>query len=145
AEQGLATCLDSALLFASAIEQAGLNPVIVLTKGHALAGAWLQPKTLRSLTEDDPSELRKAIADSEMVLFETTLVTGNQVRAVSAAVNEGNRQVDQEHENDFVYALDVKRARGHDIRPLAALVEMAPADPADDNLSTSQASLEAAP
>jgi hypothetical protein len=37
-EQGLATCLDTALLFAAAIELAGLYPVVVFTKGHALAG-----------------------------------------------------------------------------------------------------------
>lgn len=33
AESGLATCLDLALLFCSAIEQAGLNPLLVFTKG----------------------------------------------------------------------------------------------------------------
>src|SRR5262249_31677725 len=43
-EQGLGTCLDLALLFAAAVEQAGLHPLIVLTEGHALAGAWLQPQ-----------------------------------------------------------------------------------------------------
>jgi len=35
AESGLATCFDLALLFCSAIEQAGLNPLLVFTKGHA--------------------------------------------------------------------------------------------------------------
>ena len=34
----VATCLDTALLFAAALEQAGLNPIVVLTKGHAFAG-----------------------------------------------------------------------------------------------------------
>ena len=37
-EAGLATCLDTALLFAAVLEQAGLYPVIVLTRGHAFAG-----------------------------------------------------------------------------------------------------------
>ena len=41
--QGLATCLDTALLFAGAIEQAGLHPLMAFTKGHAFCGAWLQP------------------------------------------------------------------------------------------------------
>jgi len=34
----IGTCLDTALLFASAFEHAGLNPVIVLPDGHALVG-----------------------------------------------------------------------------------------------------------
>ncbi|WP_371930155.1 transglutaminase-like domain-containing protein [Bradyrhizobium sp. CCGUVB1N3] len=35
------TCLDLALLYASCLEQAGLNPVLVLTEGHAFVGVWL--------------------------------------------------------------------------------------------------------
>jgi hypothetical protein len=34
-ERRLATCLDSTLLFAACLEQAHLNPVLVLTNGHA--------------------------------------------------------------------------------------------------------------
>lgn len=37
-ESGLATCLDTACLFAAACEQAGLHAVLILTKGHAFAG-----------------------------------------------------------------------------------------------------------
>ena len=41
-EHGLATCFDLALFFCAAIEQAGLNPVLVFTKGHAFAGVLAQ-------------------------------------------------------------------------------------------------------
>src|SRR3954468_8671083 len=37
----VATCLDTALLFAAALEQSGLNPLLVLTQGHAFVGVWL--------------------------------------------------------------------------------------------------------
>src|SRR3546814_1635267 len=47
--QGLATCLDTTVLFAAALEQAGLNPVIIFTKGHSFCGLWLQPQELPSL------------------------------------------------------------------------------------------------
>src|SRR5690606_16271301 len=43
--EGLATCLDSTLLFASAIEAVGLNPVIILQQGHCFVGAWLVEST----------------------------------------------------------------------------------------------------
>src|SRR6187551_2588316 len=41
-EKKLGTCLDLALYFAAAIEQVGLHPVVVFTRGHAFAGAWLE-------------------------------------------------------------------------------------------------------
>ncbi len=38
---GLATCLDLTLLFASALEAAGLHAFVVFTEGHAFPGFWL--------------------------------------------------------------------------------------------------------
>ena len=55
----VATCLDSAMLFASAFEQAGFNPIIALPKGHALAGVWLQPEDLSTIVIDEAETLRK--------------------------------------------------------------------------------------
>lgn len=40
-ENGLATCFDLSLFFCAALEQAGLNPLLVFTHGHAFAGVWL--------------------------------------------------------------------------------------------------------
>src|SRR2546427_587759 len=41
-DRKVGTCLDLTLLYAACLEQAGLNPVIVLTQGHAFAGVWLK-------------------------------------------------------------------------------------------------------
>lgn len=120
-EHGLATCLDTALLFAAAIEQAGLYPLVVFTEGHALTGAWLQPQSLPSLTVEDPMEIRKAIAQEEMVLFETTMATIGQPLPFSRAIAEGRRQVAEENEDNFIYAIDIRQARGRDIQPLSSL------------------------
>lgn len=118
-EQGLATCLDTALLFAATLELAGLHPLVVFTKGHALAGAWLKPTSLSGLTTEDPAELRKAIAANELVLFETTFAThGQRLIPFTAALKEGARKISENEESDFVYALDIKRSRDRDIRPL---------------------------
>lgn len=121
-EHGLATCLDTALLFAAAIEQAGLYPIIVFTEGHALTGAWLQPQSLPSLTVDDPMEIRKAIAQQELVLFETTMATTGHALPFSRAVSEGRRQVAEENESRFIYAIDIRQARSRDIQPLSSSV-----------------------
>lgn len=47
------TCLDTALLFAAVLEQAGLNPVLILTRGYALCGVWLQPQEFAQLLTND--------------------------------------------------------------------------------------------
>ncbi|UWU75962.1 hypothetical protein N2603_39525 [Bradyrhizobium huanghuaihaiense] len=71
------TCLDLTLLYASCLEQAGLNPVLVLTEGHAFVGVWLVDEDFSSLVIDDPQMLRKRVQLEEMVLVETTVLTGS--------------------------------------------------------------------
>src|SRR6266702_2228701 len=71
----IATCLDTTLLFAAALEAAGLNAVTVLLDGHALAGVWLLKRTLPKTVETDIIEIRKAIAARELIVFETTGIT----------------------------------------------------------------------
>lgn len=124
-EGGLATCLDTAVLFAAALEQAGLYPVIAFTKGHALCGVWLQPQHLPTLTEDNCLEIRKHIPAKDLVLFETTMVVSEPPSSFSKAIAEGARRVSEELEQDFVYALDVKQARRQQITPLAAVIKVA--------------------
>ncbi|CCD03931.1 DUF4011 domain-containing protein [Azospirillum baldaniorum] len=125
-ETGLGTCLDTALLFAAVLEQAGLYPVIVVTRGHAFAGVWLQPQEFATLLVDDAASLRKRVALQELVLFETTLATGGHPSPFSRAIAQANRQIDEEREGDFVMALDIRRARMQRLRPLA-LADVAPA------------------
>jgi len=60
--QKLGTCLDMALLYASCLEAIGLNALIVITQGHAFAGAWLVPETFPDPPIDDDSLLTKRTA-----------------------------------------------------------------------------------
>ena len=115
-EGRVATCLDSALLFASALEQASLNPLIVLTKGHAFVGVWLQPQEFSQLLTDDAGTVRKRIELQELLVFETTLITHSPVPGFGQAVEQGKRQLTDE---DFNMAVDIRRARMQRIRPLA--------------------------
>jgi len=105
---GVATCLDTALLFAAAIEQAGMNPLVILTKGHAFVGAWLQPQEFASLLTDEAASVRKRVELKELVVFETTLATSAHAPGFSAAVEHGARQLT---DDDFIMAIDIRRAR----------------------------------
>ena len=115
---GLANCLDATLLFTAALEQAGLRPIVVFTEGHAFSGVWLQPQNLPSMTVEDAMELRKAIALNELILFETTLATQNPPIPFKKAIESGSNHIAEEHEDEFVYAIDIARARNQ-IRPLS--------------------------
>ncbi|HQT00099.1 MAG: DNA helicase [Hydrogenophilales bacterium 16-64-46] len=120
AESGLATCLDLALLFCSAIEQAGLNPLLVFTKGHAFAGVWLKNEEFSTSVVDDITALRKRIKLKELVLFETTVATHRPVPSFSYAVQLGAQQIAEENEEAFELAVDIRRARLQRIKPLAS-------------------------
>ncbi len=121
---GLATCLDTSCLFAAALEQAGLNPVIVLTKGHAFAGVWLQPEPFSDILTDEAATLRKRVTLQELVLFETTLSTHKPAPAFSAGIETANREIAEDKEGDFIEALDIRRARMQRLRPLALRLQV---------------------
>jgi hypothetical protein len=118
-EAGIATCLDLALLFAAAAEQAGLNPLIIFTAGHAFAGCWLRQEEFSTAVVDDPSALRKRLLLKELVLFEATVITGASVPAFSRACEIGAKQLAEDAVVAFELAVDVRRARMHKVKPLA--------------------------
>lgn len=120
ADESLATCLDSALLFAAAFEAAGLNPAVIFTEDHAFAGVWLVNRTFAAVAEPDITELRKAIAAHEFLVLETTLVTQRPVLGFEQAVERGTAQLDEAREANFDQAIDISRARAARIRPLAS-------------------------
>lgn len=119
-EQGLATCLDTSLLFAASLEAIGLNPVIILMNGHAFTGVWLTKKTFPNLVETDPSEVRKALVNRELILFETTGITHQPAKIFTEAVALGKQHLSEQEEANFIAAIDVARARTSQIRPMAS-------------------------
>jgi hypothetical protein len=112
------TCLDLTLLYASCLEQAGLNPILVLTEGHAFVGVWLVDEDFSTLVIDDPQLLRKRVQLDEMVLVETTLLTGASPGRFKQAVEAGKKLVAEEATAAFELAIDVRRARSAKIRSL---------------------------
>lgn len=114
----MGTCLDMALLYATCLEAVGINPLIVVTKGHAFAGAWLVPDTFPDSITDDYSFLTKRTAEgiNEMLLVETTCMNRGSNVTFDQAVQNADSQIGQGE--DFILALDIKRSRLSGIRPL---------------------------
>ncbi|RZP20604.1 MAG: DUF3320 domain-containing protein [Erythrobacter sp.] len=138
----IATCLDTALLFAAALEQARLNPLIVLTEGHAFVGCWLQPQEFAQLVTDEVGIVRTRIDLNELLLFETTLVADHPPARFSQAVDEGRRQVSELSGEDLFVALDIRRARMQKLLPLATISDKH--EPGDDDIEAGLA-VEVAP
>ena len=120
AVEGLATCLDTTLLFAAALEAAGLHPIILLFNGHAAAGLWLNKKTFANAIERDQTEIRKALASRELMVFETTGVTHRPAMTMEAAQRALDHRLAEERAHAFVAAIDVSRSRSGGIMPLAS-------------------------
>ncbi len=120
AEERLGTCLDTTLLFAAALESAGLYPVVLLFQGHAAAGVWLTKRTFGNTIETDQMEVRKALASRELIVFETTGVTHRPAMTLEATQHALDHRMHEEEASAFVAAIDVRRARSGGITPLAS-------------------------
>jgi hypothetical protein len=116
--QKLGNCLDLTLLFASALENIGLNPILVLIDGHAFVGCWLVEDTFPDSVNDDTSLLTKRMASGihEILMLEATcLCEGNPASFDSAIERSRGHFLDL---RKFNYFIDVKRARFSGIYPL---------------------------
>ncbi len=118
-KQGFATCLDFSLLVAGMLEQCGLNPLIVLNKGHAYVGCHLLNFRFPDAIVDDLQSIRKRVELDEISVVETTLAAGSQSK-FSIALAAGVKHLSEDDE--FIYALDVRQARAIGIRPLSGVV-----------------------
>lgn len=142
---GLATCLDLSLLFASAAEQAGLNPLLVFTEGHAFVGCWLRPEEFAVTVIDDPTALRKRLRLGELILFETTVLTNEPPAPFTRAIELGAGQVAEDSDSPFESVIDIRRARMHRVLPLAVAESDLPLKPSSTATDVRGVTLEEAP
>lgn len=111
------TCLDTSVLFASVLEKYGFNSLLILFQGHIYVGVWLVEDCSQNIISEDREFILKKIADgvNEIVLVETTFITNNSHIEFDDAVQAANRQLRQAN---FLYYIDVARARQLNINPL---------------------------
>ena len=117
-DSGLATCLDTTLLFCACAEQAGLHPLVVLLNGHAFCGVWLEETTFPESAQDSHSRLKNRVDLDAILPVETTLLCEAKA-PFSAAVEAGRRHLSDE--SRFQCVIDVVRCRKLGVRPLPLL------------------------
>ena len=149
-EERLATCLDTAVLFAACLEAVGIRPVIVLTQGHAFTGFWLAKLDAGISVMQDLPALRNRLKLQDLTVFETTLVTAGRKPAFSVACEKGEanlRHAGEDEENTFREIIDIHRARLRRIHPLSCTVPVPPTDeqPGTEEPEAALPAFEAAP
>lgn len=114
----LGTCIEMAILFASTLESVGLNPFIVITKGHAFAGTWLIDEIFPDNVCTDVEALTKRLARgvNEIEVLECTAMNGNKQKSFEYAVKIGHEHLKEPRQ--FVQALDISRIHSMGIRPM---------------------------
>jgi hypothetical protein len=78
------TCLDTTLVMAAAIEQAGLRPLIWLVDGHAFLGYWRQESSLGIAATSEPMDVVNLVDIGLIGVVETTLLTEREEPAIFA-------------------------------------------------------------
>jgi len=127
-EHRVGSCLDLSMLFASCLEQAGLGAVVLLKEGHAWIGAWLHDTAFPDPLVDDVQSVRKRVASGELLVFETTGVAQHPAQRPSLRIALEQGQGYLADGGQFLYAIDIRRARALHIRPLPSRAMAAAGD-----------------
>ncbi len=121
-KEKFANCIDLSLLFSACLEAIDLNPIIVIMRGHAFVGCWLQDNKFAEIVNDDKTAITKRLSKGirEIAVVEATSVCkGNRLK-FSEALNDAESQL-IEKEN-FILSVDLKSARTMPVRPLPLLI-----------------------
>ncbi|MGY1780324.1 DUF4011 domain-containing protein [Geodermatophilus sp. SYSU D01036] len=117
----IGTCLDTVVVLAAALEQAGIRPMLWIVEGHAFLGYWREERPVDSAATTDVAPLVNLVDLGLVRLIETTLLTE---RGDGAALPDLHRPAYASWltgDLDRVLGVvDVHRARQDHILPLPA-------------------------
>ncbi|MDD6312341.1 MAG: DUF4011 domain-containing protein [Firmicutes bacterium] len=115
-----ANSLEISLLYASCLEAMGFNPLLIIFGGKAIVGCYLTDKIFYGPVIDSFKTLTELCANGNVCLFEpSSVVNGTNIsfdnsRKMALAVFE--------HHENFIIAIDIKRARKEHILPLPSRI-----------------------
>lgn len=117
-EQGMGTCLDLTLLYVACLQAMGLNPIMILLKGHIFAGVWTQEKNFVDSIIDDPTQIEKRMSDGihELLVVECTTMCAGKVISFDEARQIARNSIAEYY--NFVFAIDVTRSIVSGVTPI---------------------------
>ncbi len=91
----LGTCLDLAILYAACLENVGLKPILILIKGHAFTGCFLEDNCFPERVCTDPSKIynHSAVGNMDIELVECTMFTASTQGSFNDATKEARKKL----------------------------------------------------
>lgn len=123
----LGTCLDLTLLYAALLEHCGLDPFVVMMRGHAFVGVWLREASSAEQQFGSAVELRKGCAAGTMAVCETTVACVQPAQPFARAEGAALKRLWSDEQ--FAVAIDIDAARRAGYRPLPTRRRAADVDP----------------
>ncbi len=118
-DERVGTCLDTVVVLAAALEQAGVRPLLWLVEGHAFLGYWRHEMALDAVAQTDIAAIVNQVELGNIVLVETTMITGGSDATPFADTHRPPAASYLSDDLSRVYAVtDVWAARHNDILPL---------------------------
>ncbi len=139
-DKKLGTCLDTSVLLAACLEQAGLRPVVVLVEGHAFPGVWLVDKSFDEVVTTHASMLLNRIDLGEFIVIESTCMTKIPPVSFKSALEQAKANL--RSGSRFQCAVDIGDARKAGILPLSLTEEAGRATYEGGGLDVDAASLD---
>lgn len=115
-EGRVGTCLDTTVVYAAALEQAGIRPLLWVVKGHAFVGYWREEMASDAIATTDAAPMTNLLdLDLVRVVETTMLVEGREEGFDAARSSAGSvaRVVDE-----VIGIVDVVAARRNGVLPL---------------------------
>ena len=103
------TCIDLAVLYASALESICVNTLIFFVNGHAFAGFWLIDECQSDMVSYDPAAATRMIRGKDMRAVECTAFTNSNRIDFEQACETALRKL--EDANNFLCTVDIRRCR----------------------------------
>ncbi len=117
------TCLDTSVVYAAALEQAGLRPLVWLVHGHAFMSYWRDMRALESTASDDPAAVLNHVQNGDIVLVETTMITESDPPTAFATTHRPPQAAHLSGDLANVESIvDIRIARHSGILPLPSRV-----------------------
>ena len=122
AKGGLGTCLDTTVLMAACLEHVGLNPLMVLVRGHIFCGYWRQEEVLPEPVMTDFAAVANLVQSGRIGLIETTMLTVSDTGPLAEVFRVNERDYFRDHVRaPFCAVIDVAAARMRRVTPLPAV------------------------
>ena len=105
-----ATPLEMALLYASCLEAAKLNPVIVIGRERVAAGVWLYESCFTVTTQDDMSVIEKYVQDgvNNLALFDVADLFSHKNASFTTSESHFSSAL---RRGEYEICVDIKRCR----------------------------------